>query len=99
MAKQEHTNHDQYSKLAVIRIAKNKENRTLRLKKFIYLSSIISYEEGDSNEIDVEEETIYIVGEYECFYIVGNIDEFNKIMNDYITSMRKILNSGTNPSE
>lgn len=99
MAKQDNTNHDQYSKLAVIRITKEEDGKLLKLKKFIYLSSVVSYEEGHSIGIGVEEETIYIVAEHECFYIVGNIDEFNKIMNDYITSIRKISSSNTNPSE
>ena len=100
MAKQESTNnYDQYSKLAVIRIAKNKAGETMKLKKYIYLSSVVSYEQGDSAEIEVEEPTIYIVGEFECFYIIGDVDEFNKVMNDYITAMRKMLNSDTNPSE
>ena len=100
VAKQESTNnYDQYSKLAVIRVAKNKANETVKLKKYMYLSSVVSYEQGDSADIDVEEQTIYIVGEFECFYIVGDVDEFNKVMNDYISAMRKILNSDTNPSE
>jgi hypothetical protein len=91
--------HDQYSKLPVIRVAQNREGKTVRLKKFIYLCSIVSYEEGDSNDLDLEESTIYIVSEFECFYILGNVDEFNKIMNDYITDIRKIIDSDTNPSE
>lgn len=87
------TNHDQYSQLTVIRIVRNSKDEVLRLKKFIYLSTIISYEDGQSIDIDTEEGTIYIVSEHECYYIIGNIDEFDKVMTDYINSMRKILNS------
>lgn len=99
MGKQAHTKHDQYSKLAVIRVAKDEEGKILRLKKYIYLSSVASYEEGDSSNLNVEEPTIYIVSEYECFYIIGDINEFNKVMNDYVADIRKLSNLGTNPSE
>lgn len=91
--------HDQYSKLAVIRVARDDDGKTLRLKKYIYLSSVVSYEEGDSNNLKIEEPTIYIVSEYECFYIIGDIDEFNKLMNEYVTDIRKLTNPDTNPSE
>ena len=98
VAKREPTSLDHYSKIAAIRLIMNEHKEVIKLKKYFYLSSVISYEEGDSAQFDLDSPTIYLVCDSESFYIMGDIEEFNKKMNEFIDSMRKLMDGNNDKS-
>lgn len=92
--KQEPMKIDQFTKIACIRLVKNEKEETVSLKKYFFLSSVVSYEEGTQTaDFDWEGPTIYIVTHEESFYIAGEVKEFDKKMDEYIDSIRKIEQS------
>jgi hypothetical protein len=81
---------DVYSKIAVLRLVKGDKEETISVKKYIYLSTVISYEDGASTGLfDWDGGVIYVVCDMESFYMAGDVDEFDKEMNKFITAMRK----------
>lgn len=92
--KQEPTNRDQYTKMGVLRLVKNEAGKTLSFKKFIYLSSVVSYEDGTSTgDFEWDGDVIYVICVDECFYMSGKVDDFDKEINKYISSIRKLNSS------
>lgn len=88
VAKQVPMSLDEYSKIAVLRLFKNDAGETISVKKIIYYSSIISYEQG-SAELDWDGPIMYLVCTDESFFIAGDVNEFDKEMDVYIASVRK----------
>lgn len=81
---------DQYSSLWVRRLFLNEEtNTTIAVKKKIYLSEVLSFEEGDSAEFDWQGDTMFVVCNTESFYCAGSVTDFEKQMNNWIAEMRK----------
>ncbi len=94
--KQGSMNRDEYTKLPVIRLVKDedKEHKTVAVKKYIFLADVISYEHGtETGDFDWEGDTTYIVTPYESYYISGNVDDFNKEIDKFINSIRKLNSS------
>ena len=89
MAKRDNTNLDEFTKIATFRLVKDDDGKTLKFKKYIFLSSVVSYEDGASGLFDIDGPAIYIVSPLESFYILGDVDEFDKEMNKYISAMRE----------
>lgn len=91
--KQANMKADGYTKLWVIRLFKNEETGdTISVKKCIYLSEVISFEEGSSINFNWDGPTIYVLCQSEAFYCSGNIKDFEKKMDEYIEALRKDAN-------
>lgn len=83
--------HDDFTQLTVVRLFKDpdREGKTFTVKKTIFMTSIVSYEQGKSAEFDWEGETIYLVTTHEQFYIAGKFEEFDKRVEDFIRGLRE----------
>lgn len=94
--KAKESTHDAFSKIAVLRLIKNDKEETVSLKKYLYLSEVISYEDGTpSADFEWEGPTTFIVCAFEMFYISGSVDDFNKEMEKYISSVRKLMDNSS----
>lgn len=89
--KRGYTNLDQYAKMPVLRLIKNEAGKTVSIKKFIFLGDVGSYEDGtETGEFEWDKPTIYVVTSLESFYISGDVDDFDKEMEKYISILRKL---------
>jgi hypothetical protein len=94
VAKQDSTKTDGFTKLCVLRLIKHDETgETLKIKKWIFLAEVLSYEEGHSADFDWEGDTMFVVCTNECFYCAGSVVDFNKKMDEFIENLN--LSEGT----
>lgn len=94
VAKPEFTKIDEYTRIVMLRLFKNDDNSVATFKKYIFLGSVVSYEEGDSSIFKWDGPIIYVITEFEAFYAVGDVKEFDKRLNEYINTV-----CNNNPSE
>ncbi len=85
------TNEDHFSKLLVLRLVKSDkdESITYRVKKYIFLAEVLSWEEGTHEFSELDEPTLFIVTPNEMFYIIGNFKEFTEVMDKFINTLRE----------
>jgi hypothetical protein len=87
---------DQYTKIWVVRLFKEEKNgieETMSVKKSVYLSEIISYEEGHSDIFDWEGPVMYVMCNTEAFYCAGDVKDFDKEMDRWIKGMREYIDN------
>jgi hypothetical protein len=91
VAKQDHTKADAYNKLWVLRLFRDEENgnKVVTVKKCIFLSEVVSFEEGHSTSFDWDGPTMYVICETESFYCAGDVKEFEKEMDRFIKNLRE----------
>lgn len=82
---------DGFTKQLVRRIFKEEENSDVQFaKKYIFLGDVVSYEEcPESIFPEYDGPVIYIVGMHECYYITGNLSDFDKLIDEYIKGLRE----------